>query len=479
MNVMPKTLSVVLFCLILLSSALSSRAEVRITAFDRSSLTWSSDSTGGYYRVEWSPAVIPARPDFAWCASWSNFWSFGSSNALVYVALPAYFRVAHATNAWTPEAVQAIGTDEVDYAVSFAAGSFPNVDPGQRYAIDWLSGTNWVRSWNSLGNISATDTQQTAYLPGTLRLRLLSTNAPAAIEGMSWIFDGTFAAGPPSATRSVTLSGYYMDRTEVTEAIWLAVYDWAVTNGYDLPRLGGELGTLAPEYPVTDVTWFDAAAWCNARSEMAGLSPHYFLDPALSNAFRNAFSASATTTLYQAALSVPGYRLPTELEWERGARGFLANAYFPWGGDSTTSTNGEMNCKDSGDLSEFLTFLITPAGGHADIQAVYLVDMPPDFDSEGGELTTSYWETYVEVYPANGWGLVDMAGNVWEWCTDWHRYAPPAATNNWSGPAQGTHRVIRGGSFGNTADRCTVYHRGFQRPDVRRVCTGFRCVRIP
>lgn len=453
-----------LFCVCGAIGVASAAAQLTVTGIDSTGLlTWTNDVTTGYIRVEWSHDLADTN---GWQSSWSNLWSFGAGAAgSVPAPIPRYYRVVHSTNAFDADADVAIGAGELDYAVDFTMGSFPNLAVDALYAIDWLSGTNWVRDWRVPGNVAATGHLGYAAVPVTMRVRILSTNVPPAVSNMVWVFEGTYAAGAPGATRNVTLPGYYIDRTEVTEELWSEVATWAVTNGYTLP----DPLALGTDYPVVDVTWYDAIAWCNARSEHEGLTPTYYVDATLTNAWRG---GDAPASIHQSATSSVSYRLPTEAEWERAARGLLADTWYPWGGTNAAVDHDEANVRNSGDLSEVLPSLLTPAGGHQDLRYAYIGQMP----SPGGA-EISPWGSYVVRYPVTGWGTVDMAGNVWEWCSDWYRYAAPTGTNNPSGPSSGTYRVIRGGSYGNDADRCTVFHRGFQRPEVGRVCTGFRCVR--
>lgn len=450
-----------------LALAVGAQAALTVTDIDADTITWTNDVPTGYFRVEWSADLTATNG--GWQASWSNLWSFGAgaSNTVPFQA-PRYFRVQWATNAWPDESERAIDSEETDYAVSLSGASFPNLAADSLYAIDWRSGTNWSRSWASGANIAATGTVGHARIPTTLRVRVLSSNTPPAVAGMSWVFHGTYAFGPPGSNHNVAVNGIYADRTEVTQGLWRDVTAWAITNGYSLADPIALTGDLGPEFPVSRVSWSEAVAWCNARSERDGLTPIYYADAACTNVLRDTEQA-----VFARSFTNNGYRLPTEAEWERAARGFIAGAHFPWGGDTDAGDAARANTWLSGDLSEHLWFLVTPAGGHAELQAEYVGVLP----AAPGEADPSPWQTYLIVYPPNGWGLVDMAGNVGEWCWDWWRPDAPQGTNNPTGPATGTHRMVRGGSFGNTPDKCTVFHRGFQRPDARRACTGFRCVR--
>jgi formylglycine-generating enzyme required for sulfatase activity len=146
-----------------------------------------------------------------------------------------------------------------------------------------------------------------------------------------------------------------------------------------------------------------------------------------------------------------GRRLPTEAEWEYAARGGFTGVggkpkyRYPWG-DKSDSTKANFDAAGSRvwSLDAFMR---------------YLRD--------------------VGSYPPNGYGLYDMAGNVWEWCADWYdaNYYQNSPRSNPKGPTEGVGRVLRGGSWFFSGNLLRCANRNWGNPTGRGYDVGFRCVR--
>jgi len=261
------------------------------------------------------------------------------------------------------------------------------------------------------------------------------------IPGGSFQMGDTFGEGPSweLPVHSVYVSAFYMDETKVTKAQWDEVANWAAANGYDISAAGGS--GKGPDHPVYNVTWYESVKWCNARSEMQGLTPAYYTSSARLKVYRTGELDVQNDWVSWDT----GYRLPTDAEWEKAARGGASGHRFPWS-DIDTIQHARANYWSQSTI----TYDTSPTRG-------------PHPDYAVGEYP---YTSPVGSFAPNGYGLYDMAGNLREWCWDWFSetyYANSPGTDP-RGPASGSQRVGRCGDWGNSAFVCRVASRFPAKP---------------
>ena len=244
--------------------------------------------------------------------------------------------------------------------------------------------------------------------------------------------DYIFVAG-----RTVTISDMYVCDHEVTQA----EYEKYCKYGSSSPSSSYGDGD---NYPAYYVNWYDAIVYCNLRSIAEDLTPAYKIgeetDPAqwsgivgdATNGYCGPSSSDSTWNALTYDKEADGYRLPTEAEWEYIAREE---------GTSTKTYSGSDN-----------------------------IENVAWYKSNSSSKTHE-----VKGKQANGYGLYDMSGNVWEWCYDWYGTVNSSTAD--TGASSGSDRVLRGGSWYHDDNFCRVSYRGSRNPLNRNFACGFRVVR--
>lgn len=262
-----------------------------------------------------------------------------------------------------------------------------------------------------------------------------SADVPSTEDGFVFISGGTFEMGSPEdeAWRSddetlhtVTISDFYISPYELTQK------EYQEIMGENPSNFKGD------ELPVENISWLDAVAYCNARSEREGLTPAYTID-------------GGNVSWNRAA---DGYRLPTEAEWEYACR---------------AGTKTPFNTETSIGADEANYY------GHYPYMIEDNYFSQGNLDTKPGE----YRQTTVEAdsFSPNGYGLYNMHGNVSEWVWDTYGSYGAEGEADPTGAARGSRKVYRGGGWNDFAKNMRSAYRAALEADAASFNLGLRLVR--
>ncbi len=375
-----------------------------------SQLVWTSDdiaSTDGSSVSFTSALSNTPEPGSLVVVDGANYWSeSGESNS-------ANFSVANNNGNLTvtyntaPAAGRAI---RADYATREVGSIFTLIDSPEYHmaiTVDGVEQSTRTRILTVPFAVKAKTSEDSQIIARELLL-LRAELQEAGVLSSILVEGGTL---PESSELSGTeVSSFFIARDEVTWGHWQQVRDVAVNHGYDLAGVGS--GT-SDSHPVTHVSWYDAVKWCNAKSQMDGLTPVYLVNEDSSSVYK---TGEIVPTIDSTA---NGYRLPTEAEWEWAARGGVKSKGYTYSGSNTIGDVAWYSANSSGGTKEVGTLL------------------------------------------ENELGLNDMSGNVWEWCND----------------SVSSYRRIRGGSLEDHEGYCTIAYRGNVNPFDSNGRMGFRLAR--
>jgi len=346
-------------------------------------------------------------------------------------------------------------------ASAFSGDTGPGITTGTAKQIIWNAGTDW--NWNYSSNLQFK----------------VSANDLTIPADMSFIPGGTFQMGnnfvdegevDELPVRDVYVDSFYMDKYEVSNEKMREVMQWAFNNGkitatvatvanlegdrQELLNLDGKYSQISfsnntfvvadgkTNFPCVNVSWYGAQAFCNYKSDMEGLE------------------RCISFTNWNCNTAANGYCLPTENEWEKASRGGATGMRFPWS-DTNIISHSRANYysywdEDSG--TKFYSYDKSASKGYH-----------PDYTNGPMPYTSP-----VGAFAANDYGLHDMAGNVWEWTSDFYHknpYLHPMINGSFENP-QITNATSFNGVTNNWDYNDSSYQTGLMNSNNSIYCPG-------
>ena len=304
-------------------------------------------------------------------------------------------------------------------------------------------------------------------------------------EGLYWMGDDKNLADE-QPMHTVSISPFYMDVYEVHIWHWDKVANWAMDNGYEFSSTSQNFRKEGPYwytdnsnliFPMNMLNWYDAIKWCNARSELEGRTPVYYLEENKTTIYRK---GELDLNESNANWGATGYRLPTEAEWEYAARDGLYSKLYPWGNNLNGTLSNYYYSGDPFDNSA------TPVGYFNGFQEI--IQATNSFDGED----------FNPQDQKSNFVIHDLSGNVSEWCWDWYYdkwYGENEATtkdnrgpeSDFISPINAVRklqmtRVVRGANFRSKpgseyGNEVRLAYRNFFTPESSQRRVGIRCVR--
>ena len=265
------------------------------------------------------------------------------------------------------------------------------------------------------------------------------------MKGIAAVTNGTvgYTGITDNQPHTVSLTAYLIGETEVTQELWQAVMSTnpSIFQGSSNPPESGE---VQEKRPVEKVNWYQCIAFCNKLSKACNLDPCYTVTSVDFDALNFSDIPTSNNTNWNNAVcdrNKNGFRLPTEAEWEWAAQGGTNDK---WAGTDTKS-----------ELKNYAWYK----------------------NDDGGDANGKTHQ--VKLKSANGYGLYDMSGNVWEWCWDRYSDSTPTGGQDPAGAASGGLRVGRGGGWNDGAGYAARAYRRDDDPGDRFHNLGLRLVSRP